>query len=310
MQKLLYAVIGTSFISALAMHSISHDQKSPNPGPTSKEIITTALPIASLALENIYKEGHFALLPLELKRELDLYLCYKIIETILKSPTIYNEALAIIKKVLKDNQLSPIFNSLSFTYFLIHVLHKKERAPRKQEDIAHSLTVTGTKEWLQRHPHELQLLDAVEKNFSTVRALLDQGVNANARDDYGWTPLMWAAKYGHKEIVELLLNKNVDIDAKDNNGYTALMFATMSGHKDVVELLIEAGADVNARDDFGKTALLNPARNGYKDIVEFLLQQGADINAQAEDGKTALKYAIQFGHKDIVNLLLSKRAKQ
>lgn len=311
MQKIVYIFLCTFFVNALAMHSASHDQKNPNVGPDPNEIIATAEPIASLALGEIYKEGYFAFLPTELKRELNLYHSYKTIEVILKLPKIYNKALETIEKLLKANQFSPFFNSLYFTYFLIDVLRKKEKAPHKQEGIARDLNTVGTKEWLLRYPDQLELLDAAEKgNSIVVKNLLDQGTNVNARDNNGWTPLMRATERGHKEVVEVLLDKSAYINAKDDNGYTALMYATMSGHKDIVELLLAHNADLNEQDNFGKTALLNPARNGYKDIVELLLLHGADINTQAKDGYTALEYATRFGHKDIVEFLLSKGAKQ
>ena len=56
-------------------------------------------------------------------------------------------------------------------------------------------------------------------------------------DNYGQTPLSWAARDGHEAIVKLLLEKGADIKAKDNNGQTPLSWAAEKGHEAVVKLL-------------------------------------------------------------------------
>jgi ankyrin repeat protein len=58
---------------------------------------------------------------------------------------------------------------------------------------------------------------------------------------------------GHEEIVELLIAEGADVNARDNYKWTPLNYAAHGGHKEIVELLIAAGADVNARDKDGKT---------------------------------------------------------
>jgi ankyrin repeat protein len=55
-----------------------------------------------------------------------------------------------------------------------------------------------------------------------VRVLLDQpGVDCNPRDGQGWTPVMWAVKYGWVECVrELAGDPRVDLDTRDGEGNT------------------------------------------------------------------------------------------
>ena len=65
----------------------------------------------------------------------------------------------------------------------------------------------------------------------TVKRLLEEGAYAKAD---GSSALEWAAKNGHKEIVELL------IPVSDPKAYDscALRWAAEKGHKEIVELLI------------------------------------------------------------------------
>lgn len=70
------------------------------------------------------------------------------------------------------------------------------------------------------------LLTAASKgDLPAVKALLDSGASANAKDEDGITALMYAARKDKFEVVSALLNKGADINAKDNGGWTALMFA-------------------------------------------------------------------------------------
>jgi len=56
----------------------------------------------------------------------------------------------------------------------------------------------------------------------------------------GVTPLIWAARYGHEEVVRLLLReKNLQPDEVDaNNRRTALSWAAGNGHEGVVRLFL------------------------------------------------------------------------
>ena len=78
-------------------------------------------------------------------------------------------------------------------------------------------------------------------------------IGLNVKDNFGWTPFMWACKNGHKDVVKLLLDNSerIDLNARNNFGTTAYMQAWYNGHKDVVKLLlenlVEKNIDVNVR---------------------------------------------------------------
>jgi len=51
---------------------------------------------------------------------------------------------------------------------------------------------------------------------------------------------MYASLHNHVNIVKLLIEAVVNINAKNNIGYTALMIALIYDHKEIVMMLINA----------------------------------------------------------------------
>jgi hypothetical protein len=93
-------------------------------------------------------------------------------------------------------------------------------------------------------PSEADLLAAIRKgDAAAVKALLDQGVSANAKYRYDRSALSFAADRGQVEVVRLLLDRGADPNAKDTfYKMTALSAAAEQDHVEVVRLLIARGA--------------------------------------------------------------------
>ncbi|RYP49442.1 hypothetical protein DL768_004852 [Monosporascus sp. mg162] len=143
-----------------------------------------------------------------------------------------------------------------------------------------------------------------------VQLLLDSGAKIGAKDKYGRTPLSWAARNRHKKIVQLLLDSGADADVKDNNSRTLLWRAAENGHKEIVQLLLDGGAKIDVKDNDSRTPLWRAAENGHKEIVQLLLNRGANagIDAKDNDSWPPLLWAARNGHKEIVQLLLDSGA--
>ncbi|KAF2177092.1 ankyrin [Zopfia rhizophila CBS 207.26] len=64
-------------------------------------------------------------------------------------------------------------------------------------------------------------------------------VDVDLKDNYGRTPLSWAAENGHEAVVKLLLDTGkVDVDPRDDKyGWTPLSWAAEGRHEAVVKLL-------------------------------------------------------------------------
>lgn len=83
-----------------------------------------------------------------------------------------------------------------------------------------------------------------EGNTDMVRSLLSSpGVDVNATDERGSTPLLEAARYGHDNICRILIAAGANLKAKDKDGKTALQLAIQGDHDEVVRVLEQAGAN-------------------------------------------------------------------
>ena len=59
-------------------------------------------------------------------------------------------------------------------------------------------------------------------------------------DDYGSTPIHWAAFYGKSSIANLLLQANARPTAVNKDGRTPALYAKQQGHGNLAVMLLEA----------------------------------------------------------------------
>jgi ankyrin repeat protein len=90
--------------------------------------------------------------------------------------------------------------------------------------------------------------DAITRgDVPTVCERLERGVDVDARDRYGQTALMLAARAGHREVVETLIAYRADLNVTAKFGLSAVMLAVVAGYSEVARLLADAGADLTLR---------------------------------------------------------------
>ena len=115
------------------------------------------------------------------------------------------------------------------------------------------------------------------------------------------------ADKGNLEIAELLLQNKADVNAKNSYRFTPLHYASKSGHLEVVKLY--NGADVNTKGSAGNTPLHLAATSGYPKVVETLLKHGARQDLRDDVGRTPLQDAEYFqigDYQKVIALLQNK----
>jgi len=141
-----------------------------------------------------------------------------------------------------------------------------------------------------------------------VKELIDSGVDVNARNHLGHTPLVHVLRHTLNDKIVLLLKSGASVKSRDHHGETPLMkYIDIHASIELIDVLIEAGSDVNAKSDSGGTPLIHVVGGGSifdasriqddsyvsnaMKTVRSLINAGADVNAQTECGKTALMVA-------------------
>ena len=147
---------------------------------------------------------------------------------------------------------------------------------------------------------------AIKNDIMTTEKLLSVEAFVDCKDRNGFTPLSWASFYGYKKIVSLLLNKNSDINSLTNCQSSALHWSCASGHEDVSLMLLDAGINLNKINRKGETPLLLAYMNGHTKLAEKLIELGASMDIGATP---PLCWATMNGHEDIALYLISKGAK-
>jgi ankyrin repeat protein len=100
-----------------------------------------------------------------------------------------------------------------------------------------------------------QYEDALERKVEVIRVLISEGVDIHAIDQFGETPLHYAAGHRNTYVAEVLISNGADVNTKNNNGETPLHSATFWGYQNMVELLMASGADITAKNSKGQTAV-------------------------------------------------------
>ncbi len=164
----------------------------------------------------------------------------------------------------------------------------------------------------ERRSVDLSLFTAAQNGEQEeVKALLDQGIDINAKNSEGNTPLYYALIGGHGELAQLLIEKGADVTVKDARGMTPLYLAAGQGMYTIVELILAHDTiDINVQTDLGWTPLHIAVGQGRKEVVQLLVARGANLDAKKKDGKTPLDLAKQRGHKEIAQMLIEAARQQ
>jgi uncharacterized protein len=155
-----------------------------------------------------------------------------------------------------------------------------------------------------------RLVEAVRtQDRATVRTLLTQRVDVNARSEDGSTALLWAAHWNDVATASLLIRAGANANAANDFRITPMSLACTNGSAALVELFLKAGATPNTRISTGETPIMTCASSGSADAVRMLIARGADVNAvEPSQNQDALMWAAAERHPDVVRLLIDARA--
>ncbi|KAK6517470.1 hypothetical protein TWF281_004125 [Arthrobotrys megalospora] len=162
---------------------------------------------------------------------------------------------------------------------------------------------------------------------SSVKMLLDRGVDIHAQDNDGRTAIYTLSIHErdvNPQILKLLVSKARDmVNIPDNKHQTPLYYALKHEERwhnknsnEMTDILLSAGADPRLASETGETALHILATNDWvigednkltaekRKIFERIVKMGADVNARDHLGETPL---FKFFRSGDVKRILSRR---
>jgi ankyrin repeat protein len=138
-----------------------------------------------------------------------------------------------------------------------------------------------------RHPEAAKLLigRGADVDARTVRLREDYTpmeleaytANVSGTEQGGYTPLIFATRYGDLESARALVEAGADIDAVSAADGPALVVAAAYGHEDIALMLLEAGADPGLADSGAMSALHYAFRDGIKILHGYNVSAGPQV---------------------------------
>jgi hypothetical protein len=165
-------------------------------------------------------------------------------------------------------------------------------------------------------------------SISLLKKLIEKGLDVNAKDNSGNTPLEYAT---HKDKAEILVehganllvldpfsnlvqSSNILINKFNDKGisttrYTPPIFVDLLNLPwQILITKIKKLVYINDTDYKGRSILHLAVKNNLPRIVFELLKQKASVNLQDKKGNTPLHYAARKGNIDVVRVLLNFKA--
>jgi len=141
----------------------------------------------------------------------------------------------------------------------------------------------GVKALLERGVSQDIFGAIMDKDAERVRELLREDPTTANPVAEGPVPLIWAGRYGDREIIMMLLEAGAEPNVwrdVDHFGKTALDMAISYQEDDVVRLMLDYGADPEFKGEGNHHAstLRAALRNGTVSALKMLLEAGADAN--------------------------------
>ncbi|KAL3473044.1 ankyrin repeat-containing domain protein [Aspergillus californicus] len=137
-----------------------------------------------------------------------------------------------------------------------------------------------------------------------VHYILAHGVDPNAVDRSGETPIGCAARCGYYHVIQILIAEGANPDIPDPLGRTPLSGAATGGFSNVVNLLLENGADPNSQDNEGRTPVIWAACTGSVPVLQALFAHGGLPGLSTPDNQSPISEAARKGHPHVVQLLI------
>lgn len=133
----------------------------------------------------------------------------------------------------------------------------------------------------------LHMTSKADVSANITVSLVRRGVDVNATDIDGLTPLHEKCRIDDPKSIDMLLKQGAATNARSKHGITPLHIAASHFASNAIfDKLLASGANKDAKDDDGNTPLHLAAYIDHVNGVKYLLSHGADPHITNNDGET------------------------
>jgi ankyrin repeat protein len=105
-----------------------------------------------------------------------------------------------------------------------------------------------------------------------LKKLIDNGIDINAKDEYGLGALHIASFKGANEAAFFLIDRNIDLNIQDKSGQTVLHYAALNNQVELAKLALKKGALLSLEDMHGNQPIWTAVFNdkGRNDRIKII----------------------------------------
>lgn len=118
--------------------------------------------------------------------------------------------------------------------------------------------------------------------------------------------MLYRINFGSAEDVRALLEKGANANARNKQGETALEIAIERNDGEstgIAMVLIDKGADLDARDKNGNPPIIDAIRFRLTKVVKEMLNRGVDFHTKSADGISLIDYAKVDGDPETIKMI-------
>lgn len=146
------------------------------------------------------------------------------------------------------------------------------------------------------------------QSLAMAKALADLRCDPCQPDTLNQTPLYYAVREGHSDLIDWLLARGLNLNHVDTYGQTPIFYCIREGHIPTTEKLVALGANWDFVDNNGQSPMFYAIKYNKQAMVEYLINKGVNLSILDNKGASLVAEASKRKRQQLVELLIKSGA--